>query len=237
VRLLGLELLRTGAAGEQEGDAREEGHGSHGRTSYPSRARGLPLGLLPPARRGRRSKTFNVTLVRVALVALLALLVAAGCGQESVPPPPESPPSGAQAERTVESLTEDTERLAREVAGTGRRLAQDPSSVEDAQAVLEDQERRARELADRTRRELPEGEPARERLAAANERTAEAAAKLRDFAERPEQRESLEEARESLRGTREELGGAVEEARERLSPGARERLDRLREGLDRLPEL
>lgn len=163
------------------------------------------------------------------LSILAAVLAIAACGEQAAP----SPDRPAQS---AEEIARQTEELAREVGETGRNVAEDPQGRQEAIRELERQERRARELARRAREELPQQDAAREGLVEANERTAQAASGLQEFARSDRNRDALRGAREDLSRSQDRAAEAIDRLSGQLSPEARRRLDDLRERVPEIPQ-
>ncbi len=177
-------------------------------------------------------------LIPLVTLAIMLTMVLGACGERPEPPPPPeegaAPPpvedEGAPGGKTAEQLTEETERLTVDVAGSVRRLA-DPAAREDALVQLDEQRERALALVDQAQT-LPETERARARLVEANRSIADAASSLRDFAQ-SDNASALSRGRSALEGAEQELSRVAGDLGNRLTPELRERLKHLSE---RIPE-
>ena len=97
--------------------------------------------------------------------------------------------------------------------------------------------RSRRELAGRARDHLPHQDAARQGLVEANERTAQAASQLQQFARSPESREAaLRAAREDLSDAKDRAAEAIDRLSDRLSPEELRRLEELRDQVPEIPE-
>lgn len=173
----------------------------------------------------RRPLTFSL---------LLSVLAIGACGSDSTPSSGDLADAGSKASATARDLTERTRALQEEVAKTARALVSDPTRREQALDDLEGQEDTARELADEAESELPEGAEVRDKLVAANERTAEAADELQRFAEDNEQA-ALSAARTALRQGETQLRSASDDLLGNAPAAARKALEEARDRLPAIP--
>lgn len=162
------------------------------------------------------------------IAAALATLLIAACGGDDVP-------SGEQASEQARELAQQTRALQEQVSQTARSLVDDPDTArERALGELAEQEQRARDLAKRAESDLPEDEEAREALKAANERTAEAAGQLREFAS-SNRETTLKQARAALNEGEQQLRSASSTLLRDAPDEARRALEDARERLPAIP--
>ena len=168
--------------------------------------------------------------MRITSLVLLATVVTlAACGEQQARSPDQAAQSG-------DEIAQRTEELAREVGQTGRSLAENPERQEQSIRKLERQEQRARELARRARGELPQQDAARRGLVEANERTAQAASRLGEFASSGQSEEALRSAREDLMRSQNRASEAIDRLSGQIPPEARRRLKELREQVPEIPQ-
>lgn len=164
---------------------------------------------------------------RIAFVTAAMVVLLAGCGDdESGSRDTTNQPVDPAAIEAVD-LLEDTRDVVRKLA----EQAQDPTDTEE----LEELRDQARALASQVREGLPEGDPARQALIAANERAAQASFALRQYASDGRE-DALARARTNLDETRAILARVVDGLRGRLPDDVLQRLESALPDIPDVPE-